>query len=187
MKYQTVEQSFSYGHRVWGAANKCSHIHGHSAIVKLELHTPIENDQPNFCWLERFIRSNLEGKMLVDINDPFINGILDGADITTEHTYVRLSKHYGNEVLSLEPINEGINHQMMGYRINVDHWDDEPKRQFYGSFTLVNFNPTDFNCSKWIGDLALAHLCSTRWTIEQVSWHRDSLSSTTFITTETGA
>ena len=180
MKFQTTEVSFSCGHRIWGNSNKCSHMHGHDATAVLHLSTPILNDESNFQWFDRFVRSHIDGKFIVDINDPFINGILDGGDILFEadRPYLQLSKHYGREKLSIIPIIEAQD-TCLGYSINVAHWGDEPKRQFYEGFTLVNFNPTSYNCAAWIHDLAHAHLRSTQWAIEQTAWHQ----SRTYVST----
>lgn len=76
--YRVVKQiSFSYGHRLLDYEGKCAHLHGHNAVVEIELAGP-ELDERGIlvdfgdvaAALHDFVRRNLDHRMLLRDDDP---------------------------------------------------------------------------------------------------------------------
>jgi len=68
---------FNYGHRLLGGHDKCSHLHGHSARVEIEMATPKLNRQGmvvDFFDIKRtigeWIDENLDHTMILWTKDP---------------------------------------------------------------------------------------------------------------------
>ena len=68
---------FNYGHRLLGGHDKCSHLHGHSARVEIEMAAPKLNRQGmvvDFFDIKRtigeWIDQNLDHKMILWTKDP---------------------------------------------------------------------------------------------------------------------
>ena len=68
---------FNYGHRLLGGHDKCSHLHGHSARVEIEMATPKLNAKGmvvDFFDIKRtigeWIERHLDHKMILWTKDP---------------------------------------------------------------------------------------------------------------------
>lgn len=86
----TISKSFEFdfGHRVWtqdvdpvfgcGRKNKCRHLHGHRATIKVSLQGEVTasgmvTDFSHLAWFKEQIDEDLDHKMILDINDPLLN------------------------------------------------------------------------------------------------------------------
>ncbi len=70
---------FNYGHRLMGGHDKCSHLHGHSARVAIEMATPKLDRQGmvvDFFDIRKtigaWIDKNLDHKMILCKKDPLV-------------------------------------------------------------------------------------------------------------------
>lgn len=85
--------SFCYGHRVWSqtlnselsceAPCACRHLHGHQGeiIISLEAETleaGMVTDFHHLNWFKKWIDQYLDHRMILDINDPGLPGLLTG-------------------------------------------------------------------------------------------------------------
>ncbi len=70
---------FNYGHRLLGGHDKCSHLHGHSARVEIEMTSPKLNPKGmvvDFFDIRKtigaWIEKNLDHKMILCDKDPLL-------------------------------------------------------------------------------------------------------------------
>lgn len=143
------EFSFEYGHRVHSqeldnvlssdSECTCRHIHGHSGRVKVGLSGDELNkegmvlDFNNLKFFKNFLDEALDHKTIIDINDPLIYLIIP------DFQRFNRRNHFFYWTLDTSFIN-GIN------------------KEFYDSFTIVDFVPTSENFCKWLFDVAKKNL-----------------------------
>ncbi|MDY7082470.1 MAG: 6-carboxytetrahydropterin synthase QueD [Halobacteria archaeon] len=80
----TKEIDFCYGHRLQNYDGKCQHVHGHNGIAEIELESE-ELDERGMVYdfsdikrdVKAWIDDNLDHKMLVREDDPFIEYLED--------------------------------------------------------------------------------------------------------------
>lgn len=150
MSSSELNFQFSIARRVHGDIVN-NHISGgtfHASVV-------YNASSPEKPYSKTFFERHIDGRYLVDINDPFINGLLDGADLVDVDGVqkLQLSKHYGREQLTILKFEMP---QYLGCKfINVSGWSNfEHKRHFYGSFVLLDVDPSNYNLAKWIYEVS---------------------------------
>lgn len=192
----TVDKSFDfcYGHRVHQQSlnteftesghtvAKCRHIHGHQGKVHLFLESEALNQQgmvedfSHLGWLKNFLDDNLDHKFILDINDPWVVGILNAYPITENGDSwlnglqpIFPLNTSEQELLNVIPVVVPDTEYLVGYNIDVSNLSG-PEREFYEGFFLVNFLPTSENLCKWVFDAASIKMQRLGGKVSRVDW-----------------
>lgn len=187
---------FCYGHRVWSqkldvefcetgdTSCKCRHLHGHQGKVHVflesdKLERGMVTDFKHLGWLKNFLDDNLDHKFIVDINDPWIVGIINAFPITEPLTDnpgwlhglqpSRPLNTSEEELLKVVPVFVPDTTHLVGYNIDVSQLSG-PEQEFYEGFFIVNFTPTSENLCKWVYDLAAVKMARLGVKVAKIDW-----------------
>jgi 6-pyruvoyltetrahydropterin/6-carboxytetrahydropterin synthase len=187
---------FCYGHRVWSQQLsaefcetgdtfcKCKHLHGHQGKVHVFLESYIlergmVTDFKHLGWLKNFLDDHLDHKFIVDINDPWVAGIINAYPVTEpppagSHWLTALQPVIGlntsdEELLKVIPVLVPDTDHLAGYEIDVSQLSG-PEQEFYEGFFIVNFTPTSEHLCKWVYDLAAVKMARLGVKVSRVDW-----------------
>jgi 6-pyruvoyltetrahydropterin/6-carboxytetrahydropterin synthase len=153
----TKQFDLCYGHRVWnqsldedlscGVPCACRHLHGHqgSVLVSLDaskLEAGMVTDFHHLNWFKKFLDSYLDHKMILDVNDPGLQGLLYGLYTQPSGAGWIHEKLAGKKNKNCE-----IRYPDLGYV--HDNYKKENHDMILG-LVLVNFVPTSENLSKFL-------------------------------------
>lgn len=166
---------FSYAGRAWSSSEKERHIHGHDGHLQvgLEVDEVPSNSSSNLDWLETFINAHIDHKTILDLEDPWLINIINGApdfwatdamvydadgeevvveagDMHSLVTKMPLNTTDGNRLNALPVIIPGTDH-IMGYALDVSELKG-PEKEFFEGFLLVEFPPTAEHMVRWFFD-----------------------------------
>lgn len=193
---------FCYGHRVWSqkldvefcetgdTSCKCRHLHGHQGKVHVFLESDMlergmVTDFKHLGWLKNFLDDNLDHKFIVDVNDPWVVGIINAYPVTEGPSWLNgLQPVYPlntseEEFLKVIPVYVPETTHLAGYNIDVSQMSG-PEQEFYEGFFLVNFLPTSEHLCKWVYDLAAVKMERLGVKVSRVDWWETPKSRSSF-------
>jgi 6-pyruvoyltetrahydropterin/6-carboxytetrahydropterin synthase len=170
----TKQFDFCYGHRVHNqtldadlscdVSCACRHLHGHqgSVLISLEaskLEAGMVTDFHHLNWFKQFLDAYLDHKMILDINDPGLPGLLSGLYTAPNGAGWIHEKLAGKKNKNCE-----IRYPDLGYVF------DNSKQEYHDmilGLTLVNFVPTSENLSQFLYEVVSYKL------LEEVDFLKD--------------
>jgi hypothetical protein len=146
----------SYGGRVWGEG--ATMITGQSIQIETTIEREADSTPPSvrtLHWFQQFLDQNISGRFIIGRNDPLFERLLGGTISVRQKTPSEKAAYLdiGGEFLELyeEVIPE--TDQVIGYSLDTSKLDDSNTQQYYSSFFIVGFNPTEPALCKWMFDV----------------------------------
>ena len=165
------EFDIDYAHRTWTGNTLERLLHGHHSTIQVAIESDKETTYRMLDWFELFLDANLEHRFILGLEDPWliniINGkpvywktaaavvdsrgtsqVVDAGDLHSIETTMRLNTSDGKDLHAVPVFVPGTDH-LAGYHLETRRLSG-PEQEFFGSFFLVDFEPTSRNLAQWI-------------------------------------
>lgn len=169
---------FSYGHRVHSqildpdlslqGSCKCRHLHGHEGKISIfmgsyELQkTGMVMDFANLRWFDKFLKDYVDHKFIIDEHDPLYELMI--MDYKLIEVRVPGTEWVVGKIIDTSDIEA-----------------DDPEREYFESFFIVDFVPTSEMLAEWAWRVAQCKLIEHDISVFKTVWSETSKSQATYV------
>lgn len=193
----TRAYSFAYSRRIWAQHDVASNrefydlpcitnnkrIQGGEATIELTIQSEFLNDFGTivdgncFGWFDAFVKTYINRRVLIDLNDPWFVNITNTTPMWQEQKEAsligfkpRLPLNTSDETyLRANPVYVPSTQYLAGYTVDTSELSGA-ERDFYDSFLFTKFIPTNEVLASWIWHIADAKLSRLNARVIRVDW-----------------